>query len=251
VGDFISAQMKTALIKLFSAWKKTGSQSKTLASQTVAAPTSTNVLLVNKDDARETTFIIGAAGISRNNPDYVPVQVVNTFLGGRFTSWFNDELRIKSGLTYGAFSYLSPLKTSGTMLLSTHTANETTEPAIDKALEVINRLQNKTIDEETLTSAKNYMIGMFPPRFQTSDQLAGLLTGMFWYGYNESYINNFVANVKSVNLKRAKDIIEKYFFKKDKLQFVLIGKSADIKKVAEKYGTVQEVQIKDDIGKGL
>ena len=94
------------------------------------------------------------------------------------------------------------------------------------------------------------MIGLFPPRFQTTDQLAGLLTSMFWYGFDESYINNFEANVNAVTLDKAKEIIDKYFLK-DKLQFVLIGKSADIKKIAEKYGPVTEVQIKDDIGKGF
>jgi zinc protease len=250
VGDFTSTQMKSTLTKLFGDWKKSGVSANSLASQPVTAPAATRVLLVNKDDSRETTLIIGSGGVSRNNPDYIPIQVVNTFFGGRFTSWINDELRIKSGLTYGAGSYFDSRKNNGTFIISTHTANETTKPTIDKALEVVNRLHNQTIDAETLTSAKNYMIGLFPPRYQTTDQLAGLLTSMFWYGYNESYINNFEANVNAVTIYKAKEIIAKYF-PKDKLQFVLIGKSADIKKIAEKYGPVTEVQIKNDIGKRL
>jgi predicted Zn-dependent peptidase len=67
------------------------------------------VLLVNKEDARETTFYIGAPGVSRNNPDYVAIEVVNLF-GGRFTSMLNDELRVNSGLTYGASSRFNALK---------------------------------------------------------------------------------------------------------------------------------------------
>lgn len=250
VGDFNVKAMKTTITKLFSDWKKISSASNNLSAQSVSAPTAAKVLLVNKDDATETTLIIGSIGVSRNSPDYLPIQVVNTFFGGRFTSWINDELRIKSGLTYGAFSYFPAFRTTGAFQISTHTANETTEATIDKALEVVNRLHNQTLVEETLTSAKNYMIGLFPPRFQTTDQLAGLLTSMFWYGYDESYINNFETNVNAVTLDKAKVVIDKYF-PKDKLQFVLIGKSADIKKIAEKYGPVTEVQIKDDIGKGF
>ncbi|MEP6514283.1 MAG: pitrilysin family protein [Parafilimonas sp.] len=250
VGDFNTNEMKAKLTKLFSDWKKTTTSTNNLAAQLVAEPTAAKVLLVNKEDARETTFLIGSKGVSRNNPDYLVIQVVNTVFGGRFTSWINDELRIKSGLTYGAGSYFSALKTNGAFLISTHTANETTEPTIAKALEVLNRLHTQGIDEETLTSAKNYMIGLFPPRFQTTDQLAGLLTGMFWYGFDESYINNFETNVNAVTVAKAKEISDKYF-PKDKLQFVLIGKSADIKKIAEKYGPVTEVQIKDDVGKGF
>jgi predicted Zn-dependent peptidase len=115
---------------------------------------------------------------------------------------------------------------------------------------VINQLQTQPLDDTTLTSAKNYMIGLFPPRFQSDEQLAGLLTSMFWYGYDESYINNFEANVNAVTITKAEDIVKKYF-PKDNLQFVLIGKSSDIKTIASKYGAVTEVQIKDDIGKGF
>lgn len=206
--------------------------------------------MVNKDDAKETTMIIGSNGIARNNADYIPIQVVNTIFGGSFTSWINDELRVKSGLTYGAVSYFDMNRNNGTFVISTHTANETTQPTITKAMEVVNRLQNGQIDAETLTSAKNYMIGSFPPRYQTTDQLAGLLTGMFWYGYNEAYINNFEADVNAVTAAKAKEVIQKYF-PKDKIQFVLIGKSSEIKNIAEKFGSVEEVQIKDDIGKGF
>ncbi len=249
VGDFNSSQMKAVLTTLFADWKSSGSSPVSQA-QTVAAPASSRVLLVNKNDAHETTFMIGSAGVSRHSADYIPLEVVNTFFGGKFTSWLNSELRIKSGLTYGAGSHFEYHRDNGSFLISTHTANKTTKPAIDKALEVINRLHSQTIDEETLTSAKNYMIGMLPPDYQSTNQLAVLLTNMFWYGYNESYINNFESNVKGVTVEKAKEVIAKYF-PKDKLQFVLIGKSADIKKIAEKYGPVREVQIKDDIGKGF
>ncbi|MGB4775601.1 MAG: insulinase family protein, partial [Daejeonella sp.] len=203
------------------------------------------VLLINKEDARETTLLIGGLGIRRDNPDYVAIEVVNTVFGGRFTSWLNDELRVNSGLTYGANSRFSSLKNSGTFAISTFTATKTTEAAIDKALEVLTKIHSSGIDNETLTSAKNYVKGQFPPRYETAGQLAGLLTQMFWYGFDESFINNFENNVDGLTSAKAKEIVNKYF-PKDKLQFVLIGKSADIKKIAEKYGPVTEKQIKAD-----
>jgi predicted Zn-dependent peptidase len=70
-------------------------------SKAIVIPQESRVLLVNKEDARETTFLSGAPGVSRNNPDYVAIEVVNTLFGGRFTSMLNDELRVNSGLTYG------------------------------------------------------------------------------------------------------------------------------------------------------
>jgi len=243
VGDFETKAMKGRLTKLFSGWSKASKQQPNLAAKAVEPIKSSRVLLVNKDDARETTFLIGGPGIRRDNPDYVALEVINTVFGGRFTSWLNDELRVNSGLTYGARSSFAPLKNAGTFSISTFTASKTTEPAIDMALQVLTRLHEKGIDEETLKSAKNYVKGQFPPDYETSGQLAGLLTEMFWYGFDESFINNFEKNVDGLTTPKVKEIVQKYF-PKNNLQFVLVGKAEDIKKIAEKYGPVTVKEIK-------
>ena len=127
-------------------------------------------------------------------------------------------------------------------MISTFTANETTEPAIDKALEVLKKLHSKGLDEKSLASAKNYVKGQFPPKYETASQLSGLLGEMFWYGFDKSFINNFEKKVDALDLKKANEIIETYF-PTDKLQIVLIGKASEIKKIAEKYGKVTETEI--------
>ena len=248
VGDFNTKEMKTTITKLLSAWEKSSAKTDNLASKQIIVPTESRVLLVNKGDAKETTFYIGSPGVSRNNPDYVAIEVVNTLFGGRFTSMLNDELRVNSGLTYGAGSRFSNLKNGGSFYISTFTAAKTTEPAIDKALEVLKNLHAKGIDEKALASAKNYVKGQFPPDYETTEQLASLLSQMFWYNLDKSFIDNFEKNVDGLDLTKTNQIISKYF-PKDKLQFVLIGKSEDIKKTAEKYGKVTEVEINDDIKK--
>ncbi|MGB4400741.1 MAG: pitrilysin family protein [Daejeonella sp.] len=244
-GDFNSKDMRTRIESLFGSWKNNGTVQANLAAQSVPAIPSARILLVNKDDARETTFLIGGLGIRRDNPDFVAIDVVNTVFGGRFTSWLNGELRVNSGLTYGANSRFTPLKNSGTFAISTFTANKTTEATIDKALQVLDSLHKKGFSDKTLASAKNYVKGQFPPRYETAGQLAGLLTQMFWYGFDESFINNFEKNVDGLTAAESKEIINKYF-PKDKLQFVVIGKSEEIKKIAEKYGPVVTKEIKAD-----
>ena len=246
VGDFNIAEMKATLTTLLGSWKPSKTAPTNRAGLPIPALPISRVLLINKDDARETTFYIGAPGISRNNPDYVAIDVVNTLFGGRFTSMLNDELRVNTGLTYGANSRFSPLKNAGTFTISTFTANKTTEAAIDKALEVLNTLHNKGLNEQSLTSAKNYVKGQLPPRYETAGQLASLLTQMYWYNFDEKFINNFEKNVDELTLTKAKEIITKYF-PKDKLQFVMVGKAADIKKIVAKYGVVTEVQIKEEL----
>lgn len=249
VGDFNTGEMKAKITTLFKNWSK-GAVPANVADKPIAKQNTTAVMLVNKDDARETTFYIGGPGVSRSNQDLVAIEVVNTVLGDRFTSWLNEELRINTGLTYGARSAFDPLKNAGTFKISTFTATKNTEAAIDKALEVFKKLHTTGIDEKTLTSAKNYVKGQFPPNYETSGQLAVLLTHMFWYGFDESYINNFQKNVDELTVDKAKQIIAKYF-PKDNLQFIMVGKAEDIRKIAAKYGKVTEVQIKGDTVKGF
>jgi predicted Zn-dependent peptidase len=248
VGDFNTNEMKRSITSLFSLWKKSDTKTDNLASKPISFPTENRVLLVNKSDAKETTFYIGSPGVSRNNPDYVAIEVVNTLFGGRFTSMLNDELRVNTGLTYGAGSRFSNLKNGGSFYISTFTASKTTEQAIDKALEVLKNLHTKGIDEKALSSAKNYVKGQFPPDYETTSQLAGLLSQMFWYNFDKSFINNFESNVDGLDLVQANQIIAKYF-PQDKLQFVLIGKSDEIKSVAQKYGKVITAEISEEIKK--
>lgn len=243
VGDFEPAQMKKQLKSLFGGWKN--SQTVKAQDLTVGLPGNASqpaVLLVDKSDAIETTFMIGGPGVAQDNPDFVGISVVNTVLGGRFTSWLNDELRVNSGLTYGARSGFTRFGESGIFAISTFTAKENTQAAIDLALKTYQKLAQQGLDQATLDSAKAYVKGQFPPRFETNGALADLLGDMFVYGFNEDYINNFQKNVDSLTLAETQRLIATYFPQQN-LKFVLIGQAKTIAPVAAKYGKVTQVDI--------
>lgn len=242
VGDFDVAQMKAKMEALFGQWK--GSEPIVKAELQSAQPKldKSQVLLVNKGDAVESTFLIGGKGIARDNPDYVGLQVINTILGGRFTSWLNDELRVNAGLTYGARSGFVAYSEGGVFKISTFTKTETTKETIDLALKTYARLWETGIDQETLDSAKAYVKGQFPPKYETSGQLAGLLSDMYLYGFDDSFINDFQSNVDGLTLEETQRLIGKYF-PQNNLQFVLIGNGEKIKHIASEYGEVTQVDI--------
>jgi zinc protease len=244
VGDFDAKQMRRQIQTLFKDWKGKGEGARLQLAE-LPQPQQARVLLVNKPDASETTFYIGGPGVARNNPDWVAIQVINTILGGRFTSWLNDELRVNSGLTYGARSNFDSYRQGGNFVISTFTKGESTEAAIDLALKTYDRLHQTGIDAETLESAKNYVKGQFPPRYETAASLAGLLTDMHWYGFDERFINTFQQKVGELDVSKANAIARQYF-PKDKLQFVLIGKADELQEVAAKWGTVSRKEIKED-----
>jgi predicted Zn-dependent peptidase len=246
VGDFNIEEMRTKVESFFPSTPKIDVPllPKELTKE-IKLPGGNRVLLVNKDDSRETTFMIGGKGVAWNNPDIVQIDIINTILGGRFTSWLNTELRINSGLTYGARSSFPHYKYNGSFYAYSFTATENTVDAIDLTLQVLDRLHKEGINNETLSSAKNYIKGQFPPDYETSGDLANLLITMFFYGLDDSYINNFEENVDAMTVEKAKDIIAKYFPMED-LQFVLIGKADEISDKITKYGEVSTKSIDED-----
>lgn len=245
VGDFNSAEMKKIIEKHFSVWKN-DSQKIISDIRTMNSPfENSSVYLINKENATETTFMIGGFGVLMNNPDQIQLDVINTILGGRFTSWLNDELRVNAGLTYGARSRFAKYKYSGTFYISTFTATKNTEAAIDLGLKTYDRLFENGIDEETLSSAKNYVKGQFPPDYETAGALAGFLTQKYVYGLDDSIINNFEDEVNSLTIDKANELINKYF-PKTNLQFVMIGKADEIREQVAKYGKVTEKNIDED-----
>jgi zinc protease len=241
VGDFKTGDMRARISELFGQWRATGPAPVAQQNGKVKADKA-RVWLVNKPDATETTFMIGGPGIARNDPDFVALEVLNTVLGGRFTSWLNDELRVNSGLTYGARSEFATLSQAGTFGISSFTATAKTEPALALALKTYRRLWEQGIDAATLESAKAYVKGQFPPRFETSAQLAALLGDMFVSNVGRAQFDNFSKDVDSLTPARARQLVDRHF-PRDKLQVLLIGKAADIGKVAAKYGEVTELDI--------
>jgi len=232
VGDFDAAEMERTLTARFGGWKAPAPLVLKLSDP---APFSgKKLLLVDKPDSTQTFFQIGNLGIARTNPDRVLIQVINTLFGGRFTSMLNTELRIKSGLTYGARSSFIRFRLAGPFVISTYTRNETTEKAIDMTLDVLKRLHEKGVSEDELKSAKTYLKGQFPTTIETGDQLADLLAQLELYGLDASDVNGYYAKIDSMTMADAQRVIKQYF-PIDSLVFVLIGKASEIEPIVRKY----------------
>ena len=147
-------------------------------------------------------------------------------------------------LSEARYAHSRPYQQDGIFYISSFTKTETTFDAIDLALKTYERLWQQGIDQQTLDSAKAYLKGQFPPRYETAEQLAGLLGQMFVYDFDASYINNFEQQVNSLDLQTTRALIKKHF-PRENLQFVLIGKSEEIRDQAKKYGDVRELEITD------
>jgi predicted Zn-dependent peptidase len=201
---------------------------------TAAPAKGKRLLLIDKPDATQTYFAVGNIGTAVNDHDRVATRVVNTIFGGRFTSELNEALRVESGYTYGAGSSFDSRKTPGPFVIRSFTKNETTTPAIDLALQVLQKLHKNGVTAEQLASAKSYIKGQFPPSIETSAQLARRIVTDDFYGMNDDEVNQLEARVDAVTPEIARQVIEKHF-PLDNLVFVLIGKASAIRPAVKKY----------------
>lgn len=232
VGDFSTPEMEKLLSGHFEALLRMGTPAARMPQPTERK--GRHLLLVDKPDSTQSFFRIGNLGIARTNPDRVALEVVNTLFGGRFTSLLNSELRIKSGLTYGANAYFDRRWDRGPFAIASYTRNATTGKAMDMALDILKELHEKGPTEAQLLSARTYVKGQFPPRIETTDQLASLLADLELFGLDESEVNDFRRRVDAVTVADARRVIRQYY-PLENLVFVVIGKAAEIAPVVKKY----------------
>ncbi len=238
-GDFDPAQLGAQLTQIAGALP---------AGEAFPAPkvppvqfASGRLLLIDKPDATQTYFRIAMPGVDRYSRDRVPLMIINTLFGGRFTSMLNDALRVNAGLTYGAGSQVVMDRAPGVIFINTYTRTETTEKAIDMALDVLMGLREKGISAEQLASAKAYIKGGFPTqRLETADQLADVIGDLEVFGLNKGEIDDLFSSIDAVTAERANAVVKKYFTDAN-LQFLLVGNASKIQETVKKYAPKMKV----------
>lgn len=245
VGDFGTTPLKQALSRAFDGWRKAATP---LAPMPVQ-PTQTGrrVLLVDAPDSVQSYFWAGNVGVARSFADRAPLDVVNTLFGGRFTSMLNSELRIRTGLTYGANSRFERPSQPGAWALSSFTKTATTIEAIDLAFSVLDRLHSQPPEPQMLASGKAYVQGQFPLALETADQWAAALADLEFYQLDRSYIDGYTGALGAVTAVDAQRMIRERFPSSDNVTLVVIGQAAAIREGLRKYGPVTEMKLSDPV----
>jgi predicted Zn-dependent peptidase len=242
-GDFKTAQLKSLLSRAFSGWRKAGQPIPSVPELT--GVTMRRVLLVDAPDAVQSYFWAGDVGVAKKDPRRASLDIVNTLFGGRFTSMLNTELRIRSGLSYGASSSFDRMTDGGSWELGSFTQTEKTIEAIDLAFATLDKLHAGSVEESQLESAKSYVLGQYPLGLETASQWAYQLATLEFYGLDRSYIDDYGSKLSAVTLDDARNMIDQVIPPSQHLALVVIGKGDAIREGLRKYGPVTEVKLSD------
>ena len=250
VGDFDARAMEDKLRRAFGDWKRAPAQPPPIPP--TSRRTGRHVLLIDKPDATQSYFWIGNLGIARTDPDRVTVDVVNTAFGGRYTSMINTALRIKSGLTYGARVRIPRPTQPGTVAISSFTKTESTQKAIDLALETLERFRASGLDATTLHSATQYIEGQYPTSFETNGQIAETLSDLAFHDLPPTEVTEYPARVAAVSRPDAlRPVIQRVYPPGEDLTIVVVGNAKAIRPMLRKYGPILETSIDEPLLTGV
>lgn len=241
-GDFDEAKTRADIQRLFGGWGKAEGRLPELAA--TAPEQGRRVLLVDKPGATQTYFSLGNIGGVYGDPHEAAQDLVQTVFGGRFTSMLNTELRVKSGLTYGARASIARTRVAGPVRITSFTKTETTAQAIDLAIATLDRMHGEAFDADTLASARNYVTGQFAPGLETAPQLAGKLLELALFEQNRDKVDGYLGRIAAAS---ASDIAaaRSVFPQSSDLVIVAIGDASKIRDTMKKYGPLTEMKMSD------
>lgn len=138
--------------------------------------------------------------ISRaNQASYFPATVLNSVLGGGYSSRLNQEIRIKRGLSYGAGSGFSWRGDYTNFATRTQTKNESAAEVAQLVLEEVKKLENGVVPATELGPRKLVLTGDFGRNLETTGGLAGAISELYSFGIPATYLNNYMSSIEKVS----------------------------------------------------
>jgi zinc protease len=207
--------------------------------------TTRTVYLIDKPGAPQSQIRIGWVGVPRSTQDYFALRVLNTVLGGAFTSRLNQNLREEHGYAYGASSAFDMRGSAGPFFAAAGVQTDKTSEALKEFFKELEAIR-KPIPAGELEKAKNYIALRLPQNFETTESMAGSLAQMFVYGLPADYYATFTDRIRAIMSPDAQRAAERYL-QPDKFAVVVVG---DLKVIepgirALNLGPVRTVTIED------
>jgi predicted Zn-dependent peptidase len=197
VGDITADVVVPQLEKHFGAWRGAASAPSRPTVPAASQPAQRQIVVVDMPGAEQSQIRIGWVGVSRSSPDYFTLQVLNTILGGSFTSRLNQNLREQHGYSYGASSRFDMRLAAGPFFAGAGVQTDKTSEALREFFNELAAIA-KPVSAEELTKAKNYIAFGFPSSFETISDFSAQLEQLIVYGLPDRYYEDYVKNIQAV-----------------------------------------------------
>lgn len=194
--------------------------------------------IIHKDGAAQSEIKIGHIANKRTDSGYFPKVIMNSILGGQFSSRLNLNLREDKGFTYGISSGFQYNKYFGHFQISTSVESKNTAATLIEIEKEINGIK-QNISSEEIEFSKSYLIKRFPAMFETYSQIANNLTSLVHYSLGDNYFNNYIRSIENCTKHEIENAAQQKIVS-DKLIYLIVG---DREKIIPQLSSVTDKSI--------
>lgn len=241
VGDFDSKAMEATLRKALAAWPK-GPAAKKKPEIPISDP-KPGIYFIPKDDVNQSNIRMVHLGVTRDNPDYYALEVMNEVFGGSFSARLFSNIRARKGLAYAVGGGVgSNFDYPGLFQISMGTKSESTAAAIDALFEEIDNLHKQPVTEAELVRAKESILNSFIFRFDSKQKVLTEKMLYEFYGYPLDFLERYRPSIEKVTAEDVARVARKYVHR-DKIALLVVGKEADFDRPLSSFGEVRKIDI--------
>ncbi len=228
-GDIALSEARRQLGERFGGWHKarTAAVRPSMPAPITVAP-ARSVYLVNKPKAAQSVIMIGLPGVERSNPDYAAIEVMNTILGGSFSSRLNSNLRETRGYTYGAGSGFQYRPVPGAFLARAAVRTDVTDSSLVEFFKELDAIREQPVTDAELGRARNYIVLGLPGDFETTSQMASQISELLTFGLPTTWFNGYARRVMAVTAADVQRVARKYL-PAEKAAVIVVGDVATIR----------------------
>jgi zinc protease len=196
-----------------------------------------HIYVVDRPGSVQTDVSIGNIAISRTDPDYVPMVVMDRIVGGGASARLFMNLREEHGYTYGAYSQLVARRFAGPWIAQGSMRTDATAGAMTEFMNEINRIRDQAVPEKELEESKRSIVASFALSLEDPNQLLDYAMTLKIFGLPADYWDTYPAKIMGITAEQVQRVARKYVVPEN-LQIVAVGDASKIKPVLDKYGAV-------------
>src|SRR5262245_47517709 len=204
-GELAGQDAVSIANRLFGAWERDPDAAVASTVDDRAAAQGRIVRVVHRPGSVQTEIRIGHPGLPRRIPDYHAVSVMSAILGGLFNSRLNMKLREEKGYTYGAGAGFDLRRAAGPFSARAAVNTEVTVPAVADFVAELDRIRDTTVTPTELAAARDFLIGVFPLRFETPGPIVGALSGLFVHELPDDELARYRSAIEAVTADDVRD----------------------------------------------
>jgi zinc protease len=210
--------------RLFGAWQgePTGRTASAAAIDDRGRARPRFIRVLHRPGSVQTEIRIGHVGVPRRIPDFHALSVTGAILGGLFNSRLNMKLREEKGYTYGAGAGFDLRRGAGPFSARAAVNTEVTVPAVADFLDELDRIRESPVQAAELAAARDYLIGVFPLRFETPGPVVGALAGLFVHDLPDDELATYRPSIEAVTIE-AVQVAARSRIDPDHAAIVLVG----------------------------